>query len=62
LHTGLANVVEGNGGIDLWPLDEMGLPEPDLLKIDIEGAEWWALRGARQMIARSTPHIIFEVD
>lgn len=33
------------------------LPAPDLLKIDIEGAEFLALQGARKMLARSHPVI-----
>jgi FkbM family methyltransferase len=33
------------------------LPQPDLLKIDIEGAEYLALQGARGLLVRSHPPI-----
>ena len=32
----------------------------DLIKIDVEGFEWPALKGAEQTIARFRPHIVFE--
>jgi len=38
----------------------MGLERLDLIKIDIEGFEWPALKGAEQTIARFRPHIVFE--
>lgn len=38
------------------------LPEPDLIKIDIEGGELSALRGGADLIRRSQPHIVFESD
>jgi FkbM family methyltransferase len=42
--------------LDDW-IDEGKLPQPDLLKIDIEGAELQALQGARKALARSHPAI-----
>jgi FkbM family methyltransferase len=42
--------------LDDW-IDRGKLPTPDLLKIDIEGAEFLALKGARKMIARAHPPI-----
>jgi len=37
------------------------LPKPDVVKIDVEGAEWEVLEGARELIARCRPLIICEV-
>ncbi len=42
--------------LDDW-IDRGLLPAPDLLKIDIEGAELLALRGARRMLAAKHPPI-----
>jgi FkbM family methyltransferase len=42
--------------LDEWAGRE-GIPAPDLLKIDIEGAELLALRGARRMLAAAHPPI-----
>jgi FkbM family methyltransferase len=42
--------------LDDW-IEKEGIPDPALLKIDIEGAEFRALQGARRMLARSRPPI-----
>ncbi len=36
--------------------------QPSLVKLDLEGAELLALRGSMQLIARSKPHFLIEVD
>ncbi|WP_205696021.1 FkbM family methyltransferase [Conexibacter sp. SYSU D00693] len=36
------------------------LPEPGLLKVDVEGAEVAVLRGARELLARRRPHVLLE--
>lgn len=43
-------------------LDDVLLPGPAvaLLKIDVEGCEWLALRGAERILARDRPVLIFE--
>jgi len=52
-------------GISLTTLDqdlcEAGLPQPDLLKIDIEGAELAALQGARQLLEFTHPALYLEM-
>lgn len=46
-------------------LDELvflkGLPAPNLMKIDIEGAEWNALQGARRLLSEKKPKVLCEV-
>jgi precorrin-6B methylase 2 len=41
-------------------LTEHDLPEPDLIKIDVEGAEAWVLQGAGGLLRRRRPHLIIE--
>jgi FkbM family methyltransferase len=51
-----SDALEGTTGIDLAPLDELLEHEhPTFIKMDIEGAEPDALRGARATIARHRP-------
>jgi FkbM family methyltransferase len=42
--------------LDEWAEKE-GIPDPALMKIDIEGAEFQAIQGARRMLARTRPAI-----
>jgi FkbM family methyltransferase len=46
-------------------LDEMvferGMAAPKLVKIDIEGAEWGALQGARRLLDKKKPRVLCEV-
>jgi FkbM family methyltransferase len=46
-------------------LDEMvfegGMAAPKLVKIDIEGAEWGALQGARRLLGGKRPRVLCEV-
>jgi FkbM family methyltransferase len=55
---------EALGLIDLRRLDDV-LPDHqrvNVIKIDVEGAEWAVLRGAEATIARERPAIIFEAN
>lgn len=48
--------------VDVARLDDFDLRHCDLLKIDIEGAEYLALSGARETISRLRPVIMSEVN
>jgi FkbM family methyltransferase len=42
-------------------LAELGVEKVDVIKLDIEGAEWMALRGALKTITQSRPTLILEI-
>ena len=42
-------------------LQELGIARVDVIKLDIEGAEWMALRGAAKTLATSRPVLILEL-
>lgn len=46
--------------IKIVTLDEMGLPDPSIIKIDAEDHEYQVLRGAARIIDRAKPVIYFE--
>jgi FkbM family methyltransferase len=51
--------------IELVPFDELLLHELerfDFLKIDIEGAEWYALKGMQQSLEKFHPQILIELN
>ena len=62
---GYSSLIEAEGRtaqeVKIRPIDAL-LPEADidLVKIDIEGAELGALRGARKLVERARPTFIFE--
>jgi FkbM family methyltransferase len=62
LHSGLATLRAGAPGVSvtLRALDELGLPSPAVIKLDVEGHEEKVLLGARQTIALNRPMILFE--
>lgn len=49
------------GAIPTMRIDDLGLANVDLLQLDIEGAELFALEGARETIMRSRPVIVLEL-
>lgn len=52
--------VSGPGKIPTFLIDDLNLPECDLIHLDVEGYEYNALRGARQTIQRCTPVVVLE--
>lgn len=52
--------VDGPGDIEMRSLDNYGLENVDLLKIDAEGYELFILRGAEELIARQKPVVVVE--
>lgn len=60
-NTGGRYLVAGQGAISTIPLDRYPLPRAlDFLKLDLEGFELFALRGARETIERFKPVILLE--
>lgn len=43
-------------------LAERGWPAVSLVKVDVQGAEWMVLRGARELIRRYHPALFLEID
>lgn len=58
-NLGALYVTTDNGLIPKITIDSLGL-DPDLIHLDIEGAEWDALLGAADTIKRSKPIIVVE--
>jgi FkbM family methyltransferase len=62
-YGGTDSVVEEGGGYEVaaWSLDEFCNQQgiwPDVLKIDVEGAEMQVLKGAQQLLAEKKPKIL----
>ena len=55
MYSLLNQPAERNEAVQIAPLDQLGLPRLDLLKIDVEGMEMEVLAGAKGMIARHRP-------
>lgn len=60
-HEGITHVA-GDGPIPTLRIDDLGLPVCDLIQLDLEGWELYALRGAVQTIARCRPVLSVEVN
>lgn len=52
--------VKGEGDIPIRRLDDFGLQEVDFIKLDCEGYELFALRGAEETLLRCKPCVIVE--
>lgn len=62
LMTGGASLVDAPAGtpVPVRRLDGLDLPAPDVIKLDVEGAELAALRGGARLLERHRPAIIME--
>lgn len=60
-HEGITHV-SGAGVVPTLMIDDLALPVCDLLVVDIEGWELYALRGASQTITFCRPVIVVEVN
>lgn len=61
LHSGQAEVSRSGGTrIVTRCLDTLGLPLPDLIKMDVEGHEIEVLRGAESTLRRAKPFVVLE--
>jgi FkbM family methyltransferase len=63
------NAVEAGGTAlkrQMTTIDELvahgDAPPPDVMKLDIEGGELQALRGAQNVIRAHRPHVVFEIN
>jgi len=61
LHGGMTHMERG-GIVPTMTLDSLELPHCDLLYLDIEGWEYWAILGAHRTIIRCRPVIVVEVN
>lgn len=59
-NSGCSNVIREFGEIEIQPLDFYGFSGVGLIKLDIEGYEYFALKGAENTIKESKPVIVFE--
>jgi FkbM family methyltransferase len=46
--------------ITIVPLDSINIPHCELFKIDIQGYEWYAFQGAKNLITKNKPVILLE--
>ena len=58
-NTGQGHVVDGKD-VPMWPLDHFDVKNLDFLKLDVEGYELFALKGAEQTIHNQRPAILVE--
>ncbi len=61
-RTGLAGLSKSRPGhsVAVQRLDDLALPSPTCMKIDVEGAEAAVLRGAERVLRAARPHVLIE--
>ena len=62
LHSGMTRVEVGRGWVPTLRVDDLALSACDLIYLDVEGWELYALRGAAETIHRCRPVIACEVN
>jgi FkbM family methyltransferase len=60
-HEGITHV-SGAGPIPTMRIDDLGLPVCDLIQLDLEGFELYALHGATATLARCRPVLCIEIN
>ena len=55
-----ARFVQAGGSIPMITIDSLDLPSLGLLKLDIEGSEYMALKGAAETLRRCRPIVLYE--
>jgi len=62
LHEGRSgkSCINGAGAYPLHRLDDFGFDDVDFIKIDVEGYEYFVIKGAEQTIIRNRPVMIVE--
>jgi len=59
-HSANTRIVPGGDEADMIRIDDLGLETVDLIKLDLEGYELAALRGAKETLERCRPLVIVE--
>lgn len=62
LHSGMTRVEAGAGIVPTLRVDDLDLPQCDLIYLDVEGWELFALQGAEETIRRCRPIITCEIN
>jgi FkbM family methyltransferase len=60
-HEGITHIA-GEGNIPTLRIDDLGLATCELMVLDLEGWELFALRGARETLARCRPVVSVEIN
>lgn len=58
---GFRHIWEHSGVSPQFRLDDLGLPDPDVVMMDIEGGEFHALRGMERTLIEARPHLVVSV-